>query len=309
MEKRQMNAFSGKAMNQDFYPFTKGTIDMHVHSNPHALGKKNLNALQAVEQARAAGMAAIVLKCNFFPTGGLAYLLSRVFGDFKVFGGIVLNNSIGGINPAAVEKAIFYGEGNPGEFTKVIWMPTFSASMDVKFNRRATSEQVQVIRNAVVVPELLHVFDLIAKHNLVLATGHLPEEEALPVVKAARQHGISKIVLTHPSGVVPGISLSAQKQAIELGALVELSYVDTTEYYKKKYGHCQSTQDIVDFVREVGPQSFILSTDLGADAGVNPPPAIGMGLFIKDLLGLGLPKETIEIMAIKNPSFLLGLET
>jgi len=51
--------------------------------------------------------------------------------------------------------------------------------MDVKFNRRATSEQVQVIRNGVVVPELLHIFDLIAKHNLVLATGHLPEEEAL----------------------------------------------------------------------------------------------------------------------------------
>ena len=295
-------------MNDDMYALTKGTIDMHVHSNPHSSGKKNLNAWQAAEQAKAAGMAAIVLKCNFFPTGGLAYILSRIVKDFKVFGGIVLNASIGGINPAAVEKAIFYGEGNPGEFTKVVWMPTFSASTDTKFNRRPISEKVDVIRNGVVVPELLPIFDLIARYNLVLATGHLSEEEALPVIHAARQHGVSKIVLTHPSGVIPGISLSGQKQAVDFGALVELCY-DITDYYRKKYGHCLSAREIVDFVRDVGPHSFIMSTDLGADAGVNPPPAKGMGLFIEDLLDLGLPKETVEIMSVRNPSMLLDLDT
>jgi hypothetical protein len=69
---------------------TRGTIDMHIHSNPHSSGEKALNALQAVEHARKAEMAAIVLKCNFFPTGGLAYILNRVVKDFKVFGGLVL---------------------------------------------------------------------------------------------------------------------------------------------------------------------------------------------------------------------------
>ena len=288
--------------------FTRGTIDMHIHSNPHSSGKKALNAFQAVEHAREAEMAAIVLKCNFFPTGGLAYILNQVVKDFKVFGGIVLNASIGGINRTAVERAIFYGEGKPGEFTKVIWMPTFSASTDILFNRRAITEKVEVIRDGQIVPELIPIFDLIAKYNLVLATGHLGEEEALAIVQGAKEHGVSKIVLTHPWGVVPGISLDGQKRAVELGAMLEICYVDTTDYYREKYGHSLSNKEIADFVREVGPEAILLSTDLGADSGVNPLPAVGMGLFVEALRHQGLSEKELEIMAKKNPAALLGLD-
>ncbi len=287
---------------------TRGTIDIHIHSNPHSSGKKALNALQAVEQACEAEMAAIVLKCNFFPTGGLAYILSQVIKNFKVFGGIVLNASIGGINRTAVERAIFYGEGNPGEFTKVIWMPTFSAATDVVFNHRAVTEKVEVLRNGQIVPELIPIFDLIAKYNLVLATGHLGEEEALAVVKAAKQQGVSKIILTHPWGVVPGISVEGQKQAVELGAMLEICYVDTTGYYKEKYGHSLSNKEVAALIREVGPESIVLSTDLGADPGVNPLPALGMGLFIEALRNEGLSEKEVEIMSKKNPAALLGLD-
>lgn len=308
MKRMPTSGKNGDATAEDMRFFTLGTIDMHIHSNPHASGKKNLNALQAVEQAGEAGMAAIVLKCNFFPTGGLAYVLSHVVKDVRVFGGIVLNASIGGINPTAVEKAIFYGEGNPGEFTKVVWMPTFSASTDIVFNRRPVTEKVEVLRNGAVVPVLLRVFDLIAKYDLVLATGHLSEEEALAVVRAARKQGVSKIILTHPSGVIPGISLKAQKEAISLGALVELCYVDTTDYYRGKYGHSFSIQEIADFVKDVGPESVILSTDLGADSGGNPPPARGMGLFVRALLEEGISQQAITTMAAKKPAALLGLD-
>jgi predicted TIM-barrel fold metal-dependent hydrolase len=208
----------------------------------------------------------------------------------------------------SVERAIFYGEGKPGEFTKVIWMPTFSASTDIVFNRRAVTEKVEVLRDGHVVPELIPIFDLIAKYNLVLATGHLGEEEALAVVQAARQHGVSKIVLTHPWGVVPGISIDGQKRAVELGAMLEICYVDTTDYYKTKYGHSLSNKEIVNFVREVGPEAILLSTDLGADSGENPLPAVGMGLFIEALLHQGLSEKEVDIMSKKNPAALLGLD-
>jgi hypothetical protein len=308
MTKQPRTGETGEAMAEDALSFARGTIDMHIHSNPHCSGRKNLTAFQAVEQARDAGMAAIVLKCNFFPTGGLAYTLSRVAKGMKVFGMIALNAYVGGINPTAVEKAIFYGEGNPGEFTKIIWMPTFSASTDVAFHRRPETERVEVLRNGALVPEVFRVFDLIAKYDLVLATGHLPEQEALEVVRCAHKQGVSKIVLTHPSGIIPGISIAGQKEAIRMGALVEICFVDTTDYYRDRYGHVCSLQEIAGFVREMGPEAFILSTDLGADPGTNPPPARGMGLFIKQLLQQGLSREALDIMTIKKPAALLGLD-
>ena len=160
MKKLEMQGGSEIPSNDATRSFTRGTIDMHIHSNPHSSWKKALNALQAVEQACEADMAAIVLKCNFFPTSGLAYILTQVVENVKVFGGIVLNASVGGINRTAVERAIFYGEGKPGEFTKVIWMPTFSAPGDVAFNRRPITEKVEVLRNGDVVPELIPIFGL-----------------------------------------------------------------------------------------------------------------------------------------------------
>ena len=64
----------------------EGAIDMHVHSNPHASGKKNQNSIEAAMQAQKANMGGIVLKCNFFPTGGSAYLVSQVVKNIKIFG-------------------------------------------------------------------------------------------------------------------------------------------------------------------------------------------------------------------------------
>ena len=154
-----------------------GMIDTHIHFNPHYAGKKNLDALEICRQAENAQMKAVVLKCDTFPSAGLAYIISKLIKKVKIFGGITLNRPMGGLNPVAVERAIMYGEGNPGEYTKVIWMPTVDSENHVKFDKRPEDQVVQILNKDELVPELIPILDLIAKHDLVLATAHLEPKE------------------------------------------------------------------------------------------------------------------------------------
>jgi hypothetical protein len=47
-------------------------------------------------------MRGIVLKNHYDPTGGLAYIVRKEVPGLEVFGGVDLNLTVGGINPAAV---------------------------------------------------------------------------------------------------------------------------------------------------------------------------------------------------------------
>src|SRR3972149_4741245 len=82
-----------------------GTIDLHMHTAPD-VGPRKLDDLEAARQAAARGMRAILLKSHVTPTADRAVLVERVVPEVRVFGGLVLNASIGGCNPAAVEAAL-----------------------------------------------------------------------------------------------------------------------------------------------------------------------------------------------------------
>ena len=47
-------------------------------------------------------------------------------------------------------------------------------------------------------PEVHSVLKVIAKHDMVLATGHLSEREIIAVVDASADAGVRRIVVTHP---------------------------------------------------------------------------------------------------------------
>src|SRR6267142_2703095 len=78
--------------------------------------------------AKARGMRGIVLKNHVSTTADRAALVMKVVPGIEVFGGIVLNKAVGGVNPDAVEwmHRMFGGRG------KVVWLPTFDADKHVK---------------------------------------------------------------------------------------------------------------------------------------------------------------------------------
>jgi Family of unknown function (DUF6282) len=97
-----------------------GVIDMHVHSHPDVFGR-SMDDIDVAQLAKARGMRGLVLKNHISETASRAALVMKVVPGIEVFGGIVLNNAVGGVNPHAVEwmHRVYGGRG------KVVWAAHF----------------------------------------------------------------------------------------------------------------------------------------------------------------------------------------
>src|SRR4051812_39170433 len=100
----------------------KGIVDTHVHSDPDST-PRSIDALDAARLAAAQGMRALLLKNHNAATVQLAYIVSKVVPGVEIYGSVVLNRALGGVNPAAVEQAALMKGGR----LRMVWMPTFDA--------------------------------------------------------------------------------------------------------------------------------------------------------------------------------------
>jgi hypothetical protein len=271
-----------------------GAIDIHVHSLPDDR-PRSLDGFEAARQAQARGMRAIVLKNHYESTAGLAYLARTLVPGIEVFGGIDLNLTVGGINPAAVEHMTKV----TGGWGRVVWMPTFDAENQV----RASKENrpfVSVSRGGELLPAVRDVIALIAKHNLVLATGHSSAEEGLMLLREARRQGVQRMVVTHAMNAPIQMTVAQMQEAAKLGAFLEFVgsspvNADAPARYDR----------FAQAIKQVGPDVCILSTDLGQMG--NPLPAEGFAGFLDAMRARGFSAQQIDRMAKDNPARLLGL--
>ena len=272
----------------------KGALDIHVHSSPDDR-PRSLDAIEAARMARARGMRAIVLKNHYESTAGLAYLVRKVVPDIELFGGIDLNLTVGGINPAAVEHMTRVSGG----WGRMVWMPTFDAENQVRYAKE-TRPFVSVSRDGELLPAVTQVISLIAKHSLVLATGHSSAQEVLLLVREARRQGVQRIVVTHAMNAPILMSVPQMQEAAKLGAFIEFVgsspvAADAADRYDR----------FADAIRKVGPEFCILSSDLGQMG--NALPADGFGAFLVAMRGKGFSERDVERMSKQNPARLLGL--
>src|SRR5262245_49454155 len=148
-------------------PVLKGAVESHVHTDPDSY-LRSVDAFEAATLAKERGLRAIVLKNHFSQTAGLAYLVRKQVPGIEVFGGIALNTPVGGINP----EAVLHMTEIRGGYGKVVWMPTHDSEQEVTHNKE-NRPFVPVSTSGKLLPGVLEIFDLIAKHDLVLATGHV----------------------------------------------------------------------------------------------------------------------------------------
>src|SRR5689334_25118638 len=99
-----------------------GVIDIHAHSSPDAR-PRSIDAIDLAKLAKSRGMRGLVLKNHYESTAALAYVVRKEVPGIEIFGGIDLNLTVGGINPAAVERMTMM----KGGYGRVVWMPTFDA--------------------------------------------------------------------------------------------------------------------------------------------------------------------------------------
>ena len=272
----------------------KGAIDIHVHGAPDDR-PRSLDVIQAAREARDRGMRAIVIKNHYESTAGDAYLARTLVPGVEVFGGIDLNLTVGGINPAAVEHMTKV----TGGWGRVVWFPTFDSENQVRVSKE-NRPSVSIARNGVLLPDVVQVITLIAKHNLVLATGHSAATEGLMLLREGRRQSVRHMVVTHAMNSPIEMTVAQMKEAASLGAFVE--FVGSTPVSpdaKERYDRFAAA------IKQIGPEFCILSSDLGQ--ATNPRPAEGFAAFLVAMQSRGFTTQDIDRMARQNPARLLGL--
>ena len=266
-----------------------GAIDMHAHSYPDGVAR-SIDAVDLAKLAKSRGMRALVLKNHYEPTASLAYIVRKEVPGIEVFGGISLDLTVGGVNPAAVEW-MTKGKGGYG---KVVWLPTYDSENQAGRSGRPFSP---VVRNGVVTPEVSQVIAIAAKNNLVLETGHSSPAEALIIIREAKRQGVQNVMVTHAMSGSVNMSIADMQEAAKMGAYLELAFVragsDAAEAYVKA-------------IRAVGPEFIVLSSDLGQ--ANNPLHPDGLLAMYQYLASQGIPITDIDRMAKVNPAKLLGLK-
>jgi hypothetical protein len=216
----------------------------------------------------------------------------------RVFGGLALNEAVGGLNPAAVEAALAVG-------ARQIWMPTISAAN----HRQATGAPggIRILDEAGQLrPAVLEILSLIARGDVILGTGHISVPEILRLVPAARAAGVKRILVTHPELFVVDMPVGIQQELAGPGLFFERCLIVTVPPRPPvPPGPTVPLAAIAAAVRQVGVETTVLATDFG-QAG-NPSPVDGLRSYIAGMLELGFSPAEIERMTRDNPAWLLGL--
>ncbi len=291
----------------------RGAYDLHVHSGPDVM-RRRIDDLELAGRFRELGLAGYVIKSHYVPTAERAAIVRRAVPGVRVLGSITLNAAVGGLNPLAVEIAAREG-------ARIVWLPTVDSVNERRHHASdqaadATklpywarlqremrgagfeSEPVEFVdQDGRALPALRQVLRVVARHDMVLATGHLGRDEIFAAVAAAREEGVRHIVVTHPDFPSQALPVGDQIELAQQGAILEHCF---TPVYTGKV----SWETMFEHIRAVGPTSVVLSSDLGQPD--NPPVEDGLALMVDRLLEAGFSEDEVYTMAVRNTVRLAG---
>jgi uncharacterized protein DUF6282 len=291
----------------------RGAYDTHMHISPDVV-ERIVDDITLARRFQELGMAGFVLKSHYGSTAERASVVRAAVPGVNVLGAIALNRAVGGINPLAVEIAAREG-------ARTVWLPTVDSVNEsherdappgakvpvwVKLQLELREQGIEIPpvpvvneSNGTVLPEVREVLDMIARHGMVLATGHLSRDEVFAVVEAALESGVETIVVTHPEFPSQDLSVEDQIALAGQGALLERCF--TTPHTGKV-----TWERWIENIRATGPENSVLSTDLGQV--FNPPVEDGMALMVDRLLDAGFGEEEVYVMAVVNTRLVAGAE-
>lgn len=271
--------------------YLEGAVDLHVHSAPD-VDRRRFNDLELARAARDAGMGAVLIKSHQNSTVERAWLVAQCVPGIRVYGGLVLNETVGGLNPAAVRLALKLG-------AKQIWMPTRSAQNHRLYNGEAGGIGV-LNHEGQLLPEVEEILREVSQAGCILGTGHLSPEETSILVEASQRLGMPKILVTHPEWGPTYHSEDAQQELARFSNVCfERCFVSTTHLCG-----CVPFATIERAIAATGVERTILSTDLGQPE--TPPPADGFRLYAEKLRASGFSADEIRMMMQTNPERLLS---
>ena len=289
----------------------QGAYDLHVHVAPD-VPPRRIDDRSLADRFADLGLAGFALKSHYTSTAERARVVSGLVPGVEVLGTLTLNRAVGGLNALAVEIAAREG-------ARIVWMPTVDSPAEtagrtepkegdnvpqwarLQHELRGLGLGIEPVRVAdsggALLPETLDVLRAVARHGLILATGHLARDDAFAVVDAALEVGVTDIVVTHPEFPCQDFSLEDQRALAARGCLLERC-LSTPHSGKTTWEH------VFDGVRAVGVEHTLFSSDLG-----NPDyPAVedGLALWADRLLGAGFDEEEVRELIVGQSRRLAG---
>jgi hypothetical protein len=286
----------------------QGAYDIQIHVGPDVIGRR-IDDIDCAKEFLQHGLKGFVLKSHYVPTGERAQVVTKAVPGINAFGAITLNHSVGGLNPVAVELA---GRSQ----CKIVWFPTVDAENETAGRSKETAKlpfwakiQRELEAEGISPPKLTLVdgsgnvteptkrcMERIAKHNMILATGHVGRKEIFAIVKEAKKMGLKKVLVTHAEFPSQSLTGDEQKALVDEGALIEHCF--TTTYTNKAPWETAFAN-----IRKSGVANTVISTDLGQT--INPPVAEGFAMFVQKLLDAGFSADEVKTMAVTNPTRLV----
>lgn len=276
-------------------------IDVHVHSAP-GVADRHSTDLAIAREARTAGMDGVVLKNHVVSTADRAALVNEAVGEEILYGGVVLNGAVGGLNPDAVDATMRLGG-------KIVWLPTLWNANHARREREdgnarafgqrvpAETEELALLSGGEIRPVVQSIVDLVAANDAVLATGHADLDETFAVVRACADSG-ARCLVDHPFSKFLTADIDVHERLADMGAILEycalsLQLVDGL-----------SVSRMAETIGRVGPSNCVLASDFGQPRN---PPVSGFRAFLQSMLETDLAAEDVRAMVTDQPATLLGL--
>jgi hypothetical protein len=287
-----------------------GAVDLHIHTAPSPFPRR-VDVVEAARSAQAAGFRAIVAKSHHHSTvTDVLALRDNGLHDLsiQVYGGIALNSAVGGLNPHAVDLALKMGG-------RAVWFPTIAARRHIEHHHADPHMKFPTATHALMAdaptdvvdadgslrPEVHEIIALIRDNDAILATGHLDPTQITALLEAARDAGVTRLLVNHPTFVV-GASLAEAGYWVELGAVIEHSicvFDERSTFFQR------DPHELVVWLREIGPEHTCLGSDLGQVN--NPLPVETYTWVLRYLLESGFSEAELGLLVRDNPACLLGV--
>jgi hypothetical protein len=289
----------------------RGAYDLHVHVAPD-VPPRRIDDRALAQRCAELGLAGFALKSHYTSTAERAQVVSGLFPEVEVVGTLTLNWAVGGMNALAVEIAAREG-------ARIVWMPTVDSPAEtagrsepkdgdkvpqwarLQHELRSLGLSVEAVHVTDVagrlLPETRDVLRAIARHDLILATGHLGRDDTFAVVDGALEEGVERIVVTHPEFPCQNFSLEDQRALAERGCVLERC-LSTPLSGKTEWDH------VFEGVRAVGVERSLFSSDCGNPD--YPPVEDGLALWADRLLGAGFDEDEVRELIVGQSRRLVG---
>jgi len=279
----------------------RNSIDFHVHTGPSLLPRIG-TSIQMAKAAFESGVRGWVIKSHHESSVGRAKLVESAITGFKCWGGVVLNEYVGGLNPQAVRAALLTGG-------KLVWFPTLHAdyhaskygkgSAGVGIADASNKKGIKVVNeNGTLLLEAKECIDITGELNGIIGTGHVSPKEIEAIVDYCNAKGIP-VIVNHPYFIIHQ-PIEFFASLAEKGSIIEVCAASLMPVHPEA-----TLEKLVSLIHACTPQKCLLASDGGSIQ--SPAPQEMMRFVSYNLIKTGITEEDIKLMLIDNPARLLDI--